>query len=47
MSDEDARRKAASLLENEDLLKPKSEEEIAAETQKNDEEDLSWIDDIM
>ena len=44
MSDSDARREAAKLLENEDLLKTKSDEDIAIETQKNEEDERDPMD---
>ena len=48
MSDEDADAAAAGLLENENLLKTKSDDEIAMETQSNnDDEDYDYLNDIM
>lgn len=48
MSDEEAWAAAAGLLENENLLKWKSEEEIAMETQSNnDDEDYDYFNDII
>ncbi len=48
MSDEDASAAAAGLLENENLLKTKSDDEIAMETQSNnDDEDYDYFNDII
>lgn len=48
MSDDDAIAAAAWLLENENLLKTKSDDEIAMETQSNnDDEDYDYLNDIM
>ena len=47
MSDEEAKKTAAWLLEKQDLLKWKSEDEIATETQSNDNDDFDYINDIM
>ena len=47
MSDADASAAAAGLLENENLLKTKSDDEIAMETQKNnDDDDYDYLNDI-
>jgi hypothetical protein len=48
MSDEEAWAAAAGLLENENLLKTKSDDEIAMETQSNnDDEAIDYMNDIM
>ena len=48
MSDEDASAAAAELLENENLLKTKSDDEIAMETQSNnDDEAIDYMNDTI
>ena len=48
MSDADAKNAASWLLEKQDLLKWKTEEQIATETQKtNEDEDFDYLNDIM
>lgn len=46
MDEEAARRQAAKLLENEDLLSSKSDD-IVYEEPTNDDEDFDWLNDIM